>query len=82
MNTKIFGFEQVSDETGYYCSISRWNPCIWIIFLVDLVFGPFVVLFSKQYTFHWYLYELKSILGGKYYYYYYKNENESEETDD
>lgn len=73
MKTKLFGFEQMLDDTGYYYSINRWNPFIWFIFLMDLIFGPFVALFSKQYNLYWYRYELKSILVGKYYYY--KNPN-------
>lgn len=74
MKEFLFGFKKIMDETGCYCVIHRWHPFIWIIFLMDLIFGPLVVLFSKTYTIKWYVYELKSILSGKYYWW--KNEGE------
>ena len=55
-----------------WVTIKARSPA-WFIFLMDLIFGPFVALFSKQYNLYWYRYELKSILVGKYYYY--KNPN-------
>lgn len=73
-------FKRVVSEDGIYIEIPRWNPLTWLIFIMDLVFGPLVVLFSKSYTFHWYWYELKSILSGRYYCCRY-NEVENEEDE-
>jgi hypothetical protein len=46
--------------------INRLNPLIWLVFLLDLVFGPLVMLFCKRYTVKEWLHELKCIIKGSY----------------
>lgn len=56
-------------EVNYEAStieINRWHPLVWLIFLMNLLGGPFVVLFFKEYTFKHYVHELKCIIRGKY----------------
>lgn len=56
----------VFDDETNSVKINRAHPLIWLIFTMDLLFGPLVMLFSKRYTFDEYIKELKGILKGEY----------------
>lgn len=58
------GFEYNYEDGSV--EINRWHPFIWLVFLMDLVFGPLVMLFCKRYTFEQYINELKGIIKGRY----------------
>lgn len=58
------GFEVNHEDCSV--EINRCHPFIWLVFLMDLVFGPLLILFCKEYTFKQYINELKGIIKGRY----------------
>lgn len=61
---KKLGFEYSKEEDAI--EINRYNPFIWVIFLMDLLFGPLVMIFCKRYTLKQWIHELKCIIKGRY----------------